>query len=224
MTSRDARSTAAHSAPDRDRLAAGALGEQHGVPDVAGLGAGLADAHRAGHVGAVPVDDASEIDDDELAGLDPPVARAGVRLGAVRAGGHDRVEAHAARAPLAHRELEPQREVALGRPVAQRGQQLAERVVGDRAGGADPVDLARLLHHPQAVDHPLGGDELGLAGTSRANARCCAHVTPSASSPRRVDAGRPRPRARRVCSAWVSPITMSAATPAAASWSADWSR
>jgi cyclohexanecarboxyl-CoA dehydrogenase len=43
----------------------------HDVPDVPRVGAGIAHAHGAGHVGAVAVDDAAEIDHDELTAFDP---------------------------------------------------------------------------------------------------------------------------------------------------------
>src|SRR2546430_11616754 len=66
------------------RFAPGPLALAHDIPHAPRLPTGVADADGAGHVGAVPVDDAPEVDDDELARLDAARARAGVRLGAVR--------------------------------------------------------------------------------------------------------------------------------------------
>ena len=60
------------------RLASRPLALAHDVPHAAGIGTGIADAHGAGHVGAVAVDDAPEVDDDELAGSRPG-GRSGVR-------------------------------------------------------------------------------------------------------------------------------------------------
>src|SRR5215207_3538277 len=48
------------------RLTSGPLAVAHDVPHAPGLRTGVADAHGARHVGAVAVDDATEVDDDEL--------------------------------------------------------------------------------------------------------------------------------------------------------------
>ena len=218
MTSRHARSTAGAVGAGAHRVAAGPLALAHDVPHAPGLGAGVADAHRAGHVGAVAVDDAPEVDDDQLAGLDPPAARAGVRLGRVGAGGDDRVEAVAARAAPAHLDLEVEREVALGRPVGQAWEQRAERVVGDRAGGADAGDLAGSLTRRTRSTSPSVGTsswpsstrgELALLGPGD-------RVGLEPDARRRT---RARRRARRAGCATVAPISMRASTPAAPSCS-----
>ena len=52
------------------RVAPGLLALEHDVVEVTRVGTGIADAHRAGHVGAVAVDDAAEVDDDQLVALD----------------------------------------------------------------------------------------------------------------------------------------------------------
>ena len=90
------------------------------------------------------------------------IAGAGVRLGPIRTGGHDRVEAHRAGATFTHRELEPQREGPFRRPVRERRQQLTERIVGNAAGGFDPLHLAGLLHHAQPVDERSRRHQLGV--------------------------------------------------------------
>ena len=136
MTARHARSTVGAGDAGAHRVAAGLLARGDEVPEAAGVGAGVADADGAGHVGAVAVDDAAEVDDDELAAADAPVGRAGVRLRGVRARRDDRVEAHAARTAAAHRVLELDREVCSVGRVSERREQLCERVVGDGARGA----------------------------------------------------------------------------------------
>src|SRR5207253_1048472 len=54
--------------------------------------AGLAGGEGAGAVGAVAVQLRSHVEDDELAATDRPLARLGVREGAVGTGGDDRRE------------------------------------------------------------------------------------------------------------------------------------
>ena len=83
-----------------------------------------------------------------------------MRLRRVGTGRDDRVEAVAARTAASHLDLELEREVALGRAVGEAREHRRERVVGDRAGGVDAGDLARLLHPTQALDQALGGDEV----------------------------------------------------------------
>src|SRR3712207_9153326 len=57
----------------------------------------------------ISIDHAAEIKNQELTGLDAALGRASVRLGAVRPGGHDRLEAHRGRAETTHLELEVER-------------------------------------------------------------------------------------------------------------------
>src|SRR6202011_1833253 len=108
---------AGHTGPGRG--APGPLAREHDVPEATGVGPRVADAHRAGHVGAIPVDDAAEVEHDELAGLDATRGRARVRLRTVGTGRDDRLEAVATRAALAHRELQAQRNLLLRGRVAQ---------------------------------------------------------------------------------------------------------
>ena len=133
-------------------------------------GPGIADAHRAGHVRAVPVDDAAEVDHDELVRRDLPVRRPRVRLGAVRARRDDRVEAHRrsrrVRASRTRAASAKSRSVGASRSV---GQDVGQRVVGDRARGLDPGDLTGVLHHPEVLDQMLGRARARRPGTSRPN-------------------------------------------------------
>ena len=84
-----------------------------------------------------------------------------MRLRAIRPGRDDRVEAVAARAAFAHRELELERELPFGDAVGQSREHRQERVVGDRARPADAVDLAEVLHPAQILDERARRDELG---------------------------------------------------------------
>ena len=58
---------------------------EHDVVDVPGVGTGIADADGAGHVGAVAVDDAAEVDTTSSPRSIDAIGRARVRLRAVRA-------------------------------------------------------------------------------------------------------------------------------------------
>jgi hypothetical protein len=89
-----------------------------------------------------------------------PIRRPGVRLGAVRAGCDDRVEAVAAGAALAHRELELERELAFRDPGLEPRQERLERVVGDRTRGTHAIDLAAILHAPEVFHQRAGRYEL----------------------------------------------------------------
>jgi hypothetical protein len=103
--------------------------------------------------------------------------------------------------PLAPRRasrLEVEREVALGRAVGERRQHARERVVGDRARGADARDLGGLLDRrsrstSSVVATSSWREPLG-------DVRCCAQVTawPRARPRRTAGRGRaPRAAARR---------------------------
>ena len=131
------------------------------------------------------------------AGSTAPVARAGVRLRPVGAGRDDRVEAVAARAPAAHLDLEVEREVAFGRPLGEAREQRGRRVVGDRAGGADPGDLGRLLDPAQPLDDAVGRDELGARRARRRTRAAGPRSRAWASRPTRAAGRRARRRARR---------------------------
>ena len=73
----------------------------------------------------------------------------------------------------------------LGDAVAEPRQQRLERVVGDRAGGADAVDLAGVLHPAQVLDRRARGHELDALEGAAAYSRWSAQVTLWSSRPRR---------------------------------------
>ena len=152
--------------------------------------------------------------------------RPGVRLGAVGPGRDDRVEARAARRP--------------GRASRTRAQSAKSRSVGRSAsvGAATSASASSAIAHAawmratsagsftrrRSSTRSLGGDQLGVGEPLAANARCCAHVTPCASSPRRR---RPRRRlrsARRAAPPASRRRRRRASTPAAATCSAACSR
>ena len=60
-----------------DRVASGLLALEHDVVEMTGVGAGIADRDRARHVGAVAVDDATEVAHDELVAADHTIGRVG---------------------------------------------------------------------------------------------------------------------------------------------------
>ena len=80
------------------------------------------------------------------------------------AGGDDRCERDALRAAPAHRHLEVERDLALRAPDEAADEHLLERVVGELRGGAERVDLGRVLDRAQALDERAGRDELDPLG------------------------------------------------------------
>ena len=224
ITSRHARSTAAQSAPGAHRLASRPLALAHDVPHAARVGAGIADAHRARHVGAVAVDDATEVDDDELAALDAARARARVRLRRVRA-----------RTRRSGRSCCRSRRGDASRPRAR----ARSRARSGRRRGAGAARRARRRRsrtrrgcgRPRPAPSPGGGARPGprwrrarARSSASPNARCCdqrdrvrfeADPAPGSSGARRWRRAARRSWRRSRCAA---------STPAAPSCSADWVR
>ena len=130
----------------------GTLRVEHDVVQVPRIGARVAHRHGARHIGAVAVDDAAEVADDELIASDAPVTRSRVRLRAVRARRDDRVETVAARASFSHRELERERELLLGDALGEPRQERLKRGVADGTRSTDAVYLSRVLHPAQLLD------------------------------------------------------------------------
>ena len=83
-----------------------------------------------------------------------------MRLGPVRTGPDDRVEAVAFGAEPADLEVERETEVVLGGRSAA-GRRPRSACVGDRGGRLDAGHLAVVLHDAQFLDDALGGDQLG---------------------------------------------------------------
>ena len=94
---------------------------------------------------------------------DRHVARHGVRARAVLGGGDDRRERDALGAAPAHRDLEVERDVALGAADDAGADDLLEGLVGELRGGADELDLGLVLDRAQGLDDAAGGDELDVA-------------------------------------------------------------
>src|SRR3954469_15356742 len=91
------------------------LRAQHEVVDIAVARVDLAAGpERARAVARVAVEHPAPVDHAERARLDRHVARGGVRQRPVRAARHDRRERHRLGAHAAHRELEVERDLALG--------------------------------------------------------------------------------------------------------------
>ena len=130
----------------------GLLSAEHQLVDLA-----VARVELAGRVGAravrgVAVELGAPVDRDQRAGRDRDVARDGVRQRAVLAGGDDRRERRGLGAGLAHRDLEVERDVALGAADQAAAQDLGQRGVGELRRGADLVELAGVLDRAQLLD------------------------------------------------------------------------
>ena len=150
--------------PGAHCLEAGQLGGEHELVDLPALAVDLADGERSRAVRAVAVELRPPVDRDQLAGLDLDVSGRGVRQRAVGSGGDDRVEARAARAPLAHRLLERHRDLVLGAAREPGRDDLLERLVGQPGRGSHCLDLLRLLDQAQGLDGRSGGHELDALG------------------------------------------------------------
>ena len=226
MTSRHARSTAAHSTPDRDRVA--------GPP--AARAAPCPRRRRASGPGS-PTLTVRVMSEQYPSTMQPksmttssprrdrPVGRAGVRLGAVRARRRrsGRSSRRSRRARASPNSSSSAKSRSVGRVARAAGSSVAERVVGDRARGADAGDLAGVLHH---AGGPRPGRSVGDQLRAGEPLRERALLRPA-------DAVRPRARARATPAA-ASPGSRAgapgsarcatrASTPGAASCSADWS-
>ena len=122
-------------------------------------------------------------------------------------GRDDRIEAVAARAALAHRELERERELVLGDASARRGSSDWNASSAIAHARADAVDLAVVLHPAQLLDERARGHELDARERGRELALL---------RPRDAVLLEPEPRARSAtaatsssrCAAPVRPISM----------------
>ena len=104
----------------------------------------------------------------------------------MRAAGDDWVKARARRAPSAHLDLEPERQLALALPGQTAGDQLSEGVVRERRRGPDRGDLLGLLDRAQALDQPFDADQLDPVGQPVAQ--------PTVRADRHVDGLEPEPK------------------------------
>ncbi len=143
-----------------DRLERRLLGGEHGLVDAPAFLARIAGRVGAGAIGAVAVDLGAHVEDDQLAFGDDPVAGLGVGLGAVRAGGDDRVEGEdpAAGADVS---LEGVGDGALGPADEPFFERRLQRRVGELRGLGDQCQLPLVLDPPQPLDRAARGDRLG---------------------------------------------------------------
>ena len=152
------------------------LGAQDEVVDLRQVVVELAGGPRARAVRAVAVEPRPEVEGHEHAGGDLDVARLGVRQRAVLGRGHDRREAGVAGAAAAHLLLERARHLALGAPDDAALAHPVVDVVRERRGGADRLDLLRLLERPLGLDRAARGHELDAVGEQLAQALVLAHA------------------------------------------------
>ncbi len=90
---------------------------------------------------------------------------------AVRAGQDRGVETEVVDAVRVHQRAQPPRELALGVADPGLGRERLEGVVGSPGGAADLLDLALVLHRPQALDDARRRHELELARTKHLDLR-----------------------------------------------------
>ena len=177
MTSRQASVDRRRTRPRRRTASTpGLLALGHDVEHAAaGVGAGVADDHGAGHVGAVAVDEPPKSITTRSPSTMRAVAGPVVGLGAVRARRDDRLEAEL---PLgaapAHLEVELEPELLLGGPVGRRWQHVGEGVVGDaRQAASMRATSPSSFTRRRSSTRPVGRHELG-AGEPVGREACAA--------------------------------------------------
>jgi hypothetical protein len=160
MICRATASTSLPSGPGPDGGERLLLRAEHEVEDRTVARLELPRRERPRAVRRVAVEDGAPVDREQHALPDRDVARRRVRQRAVLRGGDDRRERRTRRPAAAHRELDRDREVALRAPDDALGEHLGQRRVGQLRGGADLLDLARVLDEPQLLGDAARGDEL----------------------------------------------------------------
>ena len=163
MTSRDGRVDRDDVGADRQRGPAGRLGGRDQLVDLPLPVRGVAQDDGAGHVGVVAVDGRAEVELQEVAVAQHGGVGPVVRDGGVGAGGDDRLEGRRLGTQRQHAGVELAADLQLGAPGPQRalGGQLGQRLVGDRAGAAQRLDLVVVLDRAQGLDGPADRGQLG---------------------------------------------------------------
>ena len=119
---------------------------------VAHARARLAEEHGARHVGAIPPRPRAEIHHHALPRLQDGVAGNGMRARPVGAGRHDGGKREVVGAMAAHVVVELDLNLALGHAGSYEPDDVRERGVGYRLGGAHAGDLVGVLHRAQPLD------------------------------------------------------------------------
>ena len=193
ITARQAASTPATGAPARHRSHPGRLGGGDDLEHAALRpveGTDPADGDGAGHVRVVAVDEGAEVDDHEVAALDPARAGLVVGAGAVGTGGDDGVEADVVGPPgCASRPSRTAASASSVGPASSCGSTAASassamaQAASMRATSPASFTARRSSTRP-SVGTSVAGHELGRTR------RCSAQVTCSASSPTRATPAR----------------------------------
>jgi hypothetical protein len=133
---------------------------------------GLAERHRAGHVGVVAAVQRAEVHRDQVTAAHRPVGRRVVRDGAVRPAGHDGVEGRVLGTQVDHPPVQRRGQLTFGQARPDVREHVGDGLAGDPARGGEQLKLGRILDRPQLFDLSSerdGGDtvrrggELGMA-------------------------------------------------------------
>ena len=170
IATRDAASTSLPSAPGLTAASPSSWARQAEVVELAQAALRLAREERARAVGAVPVDDAAGVDDDERPLGDRLVTELRVRPRAVLAERDDRVERRAVGPGLVPSLLEPPGELRLRAPDERLAGELVVHAVGDRSGASQRLELAGVLDGAERLDEPLGRDDVDATAAQRLGA------------------------------------------------------
>src|SRR5262245_177502 len=131
--------------PGAERLQPGRQGPPDHLVDLPLALGGRPEHHGPGHVRAVAVHPRAEVQLDQIAGAQRPLARAVVRLGRLLAEGDDRVEGERLGAAAAHPDLQVDGDLELGHAGAQRAEQLVEGLAAEPGRLGDAGDLGLVL-------------------------------------------------------------------------------
>ena len=135
------------------------------VEDLAGDRVVLPDRERAAEIHVIALVDAARVDVDGVAALERPPGGRCVRLRPdLRAGRDHRPDGGLLAAVARHERVQPRCDLELAPARPHELLHLLERVVDDPSGADDTVHLSRRLDEPDAVDHPIPGDDLSAGG------------------------------------------------------------
>ena len=120
------------------------------------------DDKRTSHIAAIPVDERTDVDDQEITDLERPVARTSMRQRCVGARRDDRLVRRTGRTCGPHGVVERKPELPLGRTGRPEHFGVGERSVGERRCRLDTGQLRRILDTAQLPKKPGDSHELAV--------------------------------------------------------------
>ena len=138
--------------PNGNRIHRGGLGRTNGFVSPAHVIRHIADEEGAGHVGPIPVDDAAEVEEQDVAGFDRRASECWPCGIAARGPARAIVGNASPSAPLARKNASSSQATSCSVIPGWTNWTRCEAVVAQRAGAADGVELVIGLDQPQRND------------------------------------------------------------------------